>query len=296
MNPFRALSVYLVAVFAGAATLAPWLYRSVQHLAPESGVAHQPFHRYVNRCLLAGALLGLYPLLRSLGIRSGASLGWVTPTREGRRLGSGLALGFASLALAAAVPLIAGVRATAADVSTGDLIRHLFNASVSAVLVAILEELLFRGAVFGSLRRLHGFTAAALLSSGLYSLVHFFDRPAPPDVVGAWTGWSTLGAMLHGFTEVDRLIPGFLSLAVAGWLLAWCREQTGSLTVSIGLHAGWIFWLKSFGFLTRDTHSPGTSGFWGTAKLYDGWPAFGILLAVALMLWGRPRLPREGTP
>ena len=295
MNPVRALSVYLAAVFAGAATLAPWLYRAVQHLAPDSGIAHQPFHRYVNRCLLAGALLGLHPLLRSLGIRSGSSLGWVTPTREGRRLGSGLALGFASLALAAAVPLIAGVRATVVDVSAGELIRHLLNASVSAALVAILEELLFRGAVFGSLRRLHGFTAASLLSSGLYSLVHFFDRPAPPDVVGAWTGWSTLGAMLHGFTELDRLIPGFLSLAVAGWLLAWCREQTGSLTVSIGLHAGWIFWLKSFGFITRDTHSPGTSGFWGTAKLYDGWPAFVILFAVALMLWGRPQLPKEGT-
>ncbi len=295
MNPVRALSVYLAAVFAGAATLSPWLYRAVQHLAPDSGIAHQPFHRYVNRCLLVGALLGLYPLIRALGIRSWASLGWVIPTREARRLTAGLALGFASLALAAAVPLIAGVRAAAMDAPPAEVVRHLVNATLSAAVVATLEELLFRGAVFGSLRRVHGFATAALASSGIYSLVHFFDRPAPPDAVGAWTGWSTLGAMLHGFTEVDRLIPGFLSLAVAGWLLAWCREQTGSLTVSIGLHAGWIFWLKSFGFLTRDTHSPGTSGFWGTAKLYDGWPAFVILLAVALMLWGRPRLPKEGS-
>ena len=286
--------MYLVAVFAVGATLAPWLYQGVQQLAPDTGIAHQPFHRYVNRCLLGAAVLGLYPLIRALSIRSGASLGWVVPTREARRLVAGLALGFASLALAAAVPLIAGVRAVEGTAPTSELVRHLLNATLAAAVVAVLEELLFRGAVFGALRRVHGFTVAALVSSGIYSLVHFFDRPAPPAGIGPWTGWTTLGAMLHGFTDVDRLIPGFLSLAVAGWLLAWCREATGSLTVGIGLHAGWIFWLKSFGFLTRDTHSPGTSGFWGTAKLYDGWPACGILIAVALMVWGRPQIPKKG--
>ncbi len=294
MNPVRTLSVYLAAVFAGGAALAPWLYRGVQQLAPDSGIAHQPFHRYVNRCLLVGAVLGLFPLVRSLGIRSWASLGWVMPTQEFRRLTTGLTLGFASLALAAAVPLMAGVRALQFEAPILELLRHLLNAALSAVVVAVLEELLFRGAVFGALRRVHGFTLAALLSSALYSLVHFFDRPPAPEIIGAWTGWVTLGAMLHGFTEMDQLLPGFLSLAVAGWVLSWCREQTGSLTVGIGLHAGWIFWLKSFGFLTRDTHNPGTSAFWGTAKLYDGWPTCGILIAVALMVWARPKIPREG--
>ena len=286
--------MYLAAVFAGGAMLAPWLYRGVQQFAPDSGIAHQPFHRYVNRCLLAGAILGLFPLIRSLGIRSWASLGWVVPIRESRRLATGLGLGFASLALAATVPLIAGIRAFHIEGATTELVRPLLNATLSAVVVAVLEELLFRGAVFGALRRVHGFALAALLSSAVYSLVHFFDRPAAPETIGAGTGWITLGAMLHGFTEVNRLLPGFLSLAVAGWMLAWCREQTGSLTVGIGLHAGWIFWLKSFGFLTEDTHSPGASGFWGTAKLYDGWPACGILIALALILWARPKIPREG--
>lgn len=288
MKPIRALLVYLTAVFAGAATIAPWVYRAVQAWAPGSGLAHQPFHRYVNRCLLGFALVGLFPLLRSLGIRSGASLGWIFPFREPRRLATGLAAGFLSLALAAAVPVIAGVRGWNPEITPTNLLQHGLNAALSAAVVSVLEECLFRGAVYGALRRVHGLTTATLVSALIYSLVHFFDRPPAPDSMGIWTGWTTLAAMLQGFTQLDRLLPGLLSLGIAGGLLAVCRERTGSLTLGIGMHAGWIFWLKSFGFLTRDIPGPGATAFWGTSRLYDGWPTCGILVAVALMLIATP--------
>ncbi len=289
MHPIRALLVYLAAVFGGAATLAPWVHRAVQHLAPDSSIAHQPFHRYVSRCLLFLALLGLFPLVRALGIRSAAALGWILPTREPRRLVIGLVLGFASLALAAAVPVIAGIREWHPQGTASVVARHIINGAVSAVVVSILEELLFRGAVFGALRRAHGAAIAVVGSAVLYSVVHFFDRPGTPPFVDAWTGWTTLGAMLHGFTQWDRVFPGFLTLAVAGGILAWIRERTGSLTVGIGLHAGWIFWLKSFGALTRGLPGPSGAAFWGSAKLYDGWPACGILIGVALIVFGATR-------
>jgi hypothetical protein len=201
-------------------------------------------------------------------------------------------LGFASLALAAAVPVMAGIREWHFEDSASAVTRHLFNAALSAVVVSILEELLFRGAVYGALRRAHGATVAVVGSAVLYSVVHFFDRPAPPPSVDAWTGWTTLGAMLHGFTQWDRMIPGFLSLAVAGGILAWIRERTGSLTVGIGLHTGWIFWLKSFGALTRGLPGPSSAAYWGSAKLYDGWPACGILIGVALIVFGATRGPQ----
>jgi membrane protease YdiL (CAAX protease family) len=88
------------------------------------------------------------------------------------------------------------------------------------------------------------FTVAAL-TSALYSWVHFFERPPRPESVDAFTGIITLGQMLRGFTDVQSLIPGWLSLVLAGWMLALARERTGSLAFSIGLHAGWIFWLKA---------------------------------------------------
>ena len=54
---------------------------------------------------------------------------------------------------------------------------------------------------------------------------------------------------------------------------------TGDVLLSIGIHAGWIFWLKFYGFLTRAV--PGTDTvFWGTRKLVDGWLAFVALVVV----------------
>jgi membrane protease YdiL (CAAX protease family) len=294
VKPIRALLVYLTVVFSGAALAAPWVYRLVQNLAPGSGIALQPFHRYVNRCLLVLALAGLWPLLRFLNIRSRTTVGWVPISGQGRNIRLGFALGFASLALAACLPMIAGARIWQTGDGAGQWLQHITNAALSAIVVSFLEELLFRGAVFGTLRRVHSFPSAALISASIYSLVHFFDRPAPPASVDAWTGWATLGQMLHGFTTLHQLVPGFFTLALAGGLLAWARERTGSLWFGIGLHAGWIFWLKAFGFLTREASPAATTAFWGSSRLYDGWPAFGVLAVIALFLaprWRNARSP-----
>src|SRR5690242_18329191 len=65
MRPMRSLLVYLAVVFLGAAMLSPWVYWLAQSGAGHSGVlarlSAQPFHRYVNRCLLALAIIGLSP-------------------------------------------------------------------------------------------------------------------------------------------------------------------------------------------------------------------------------------------
>ncbi|MCX6896715.1 MAG: hypothetical protein NTZ16_14740 [Verrucomicrobia bacterium] len=91
------------------------------------------------------------------------------------------------------------------------------------------------------------------------------------------SGLQLLPPMLAGFVDAQKLLPGFFSLTVAGALLALAYQRTGGLYFSIGLHAGWIFWLKSYGFLTAT--APGANAwFWGTGKLIDGWLAFFILL------------------
>ena len=95
--------------------------------------------------------------------------------------------------------------------------------------------------------------------------------------------------MLRGFVEVEQVVPGFFNLALAGALLALAYQRTGNLYFSIGLHAGWIFWLKSYGFLTRDAANA-NAWFWGTSKLIDGWLALIVLAFVSLLLLKvRPR-------
>jgi uncharacterized protein len=83
---------------------------------------------------------------------------------------------------------------------------------------------------------------------------------------------------------METLAPGFFNLALAGALLAYAFHRTGNLWFSIGLHAGWIFWLKSYGFFTRE--APGADTWlWGTKRMTDGWMALLVLAAAGLVLY-----------
>ena len=295
MHPVRSLLIYAGVVFLGGALLAPWLSWGVQSLAthlPEfQELADHPFHRYVNRSLLALALIGLWPLLRSIGVSACRDIGLVKLAGQGRKLSCGFALGFASLAGVAVVVLMAGARELNTGVSAGRLVERVSGAALTAAVVSVLEEILFRGAIFGALRKTFRWPTAVVSSSAIYALVHFFSRPPSPAEIHWTSGLALLPNMLSGFVEVEQVVPGFFNLALAGALLALAYQHTGNLYFSIGLHAGWIFWLKSYGFLTRDAANANTNvWFWGTSKLIDGWLALIVLAFVSLFLLKvRPR-------
>jgi uncharacterized protein len=288
-----ALAVYLLWVFVGGALLAPWLYHAVQALAPAhpelEKLARMQFGRYVNRGLLIAALAGLPFYVRASGIRRWRDVGLVRPV-EWRRLGAGFAMGFASLAAVCSVALLAGGRAVRGDRTAGELAAEFAGALATAAVVAVIEELLFRGAIFGGLRRSMRWGWALLASSAVYGIVHFMTRPVSPQTVDWLSGLRVLPTVLAGMTEVHTLLPAFLSLTLAGVILGLAYQWTGSLWASIGIHAGWIFWLKFYGLLTKSV--PGADAWlWGTRKLVDGWLAFFaiVLVLVAVLALGRRR-------
>ncbi len=292
MKSFRALALYLAAVVIGAAVAAPWLWWAMQSLAAGSPawspLAHQPFHRYVNRCLLVLALGLLWPLVRAFRLRSWADVGWHWEAAERRRWAGFFALGFFTLGAATVLALVGSGRLWAPQGGTGRWMGKIAGAAGTAVVVSVLEEFLFRGAVFSALRRQSGFLLSGGITSAVYAWVHFFERPPQPASIDAASGFRTLGLMFRGFTDLGSLVPGLLSLLLAGWMLALLRERTRGLGASIGLHAGWIFWLKAYGFLTTD--APGADPrIWGTGRLYDGWVALGLLAIVAVILHVRVR-------
>lgn len=278
-RPVLALLCYLLAVFAGGALLAPWLHRLLQAVVPDSDLADAPFGRIVNRALLIVALIGLPFFVRAAGIRRWGDVG-IDPRRIGwRRFAAGFAMGFISLAAVCSIALAAGGRTLRLDRTPAELAAQFLGALVTALVVSVIEELLFRGAIYGGLRRAMPWGAALLLSSAIYGIVHFLTRPVSPEVVRWDSGLRALPTMLAGAADLQTLIPAFLSLTLAGVVLGLAYERTGDLYASIGIHAGWIFWLKFYGLLTRST--PGADAwFWGTRKLVDGWLAFAALVVV----------------
>jgi membrane protease YdiL (CAAX protease family) len=296
MRPLRALVIYLVAVFIGGPLLAPWLWRLAQFAAPVwPALAHAPFHRFVDRSFLIIALAGLWPLLKALGATSRREIGLVSPFGQFKRLGGGLLLGFASLAIVALLVLGSHERVWVANLAAGKIFRTVLGAAGTAVLVATLEEILFRGGVFGGLRRIMPWTTALGISSAIYALVHFLQRTELTGSVHWNSGLILLPQMLAGFFDRHQLVPGFLNLTLAGILLGLAYQRTGNLYFSIGLHAGWIFWLKTYGALTV-AMSPNVSWFWGTGKLIDGWLAFLVLAGILAVFKFLPLEPVRKPP
>jgi membrane protease YdiL (CAAX protease family) len=295
MRPYRSLLIFISVVFIGGALLAPWLYWLVQSLAPDSTLAHSPFPHFVSRSFLWLALLGSWPLARSLGAKSGKELGLVRPAGEWGRLAAGFALGFGSLACLAIIVLAARGRALNHTLTASQLGAELTSAALTALIVSVLEEILFRGAIFGALRRVADWRFALLLSSMIYAIGHFLETAGLNGPV-AWTsGLEMLPRMLRGFGNWEVVIPGFFNLTLAGLLLGLAYQRTGTLYFSIGLHAGWIFWLKSFGLLTNPV-SDARLWLFGTKKLIDGWLALTVLSVVlAILLRLPPGKPRVAT-
>ena len=296
MRPILAFLIYLALVFIGGPLLAPWLYWLAQHCADAwPWLAEQPFRRYVNRCLLVFALAGMYPLIRAFGARSAAELGLVKPAGQWGRLLGGVALGFASLAVIVIVCMIAGVRVWGYDVDGVEFVKILLEAALTGVAVSMVEELLFRGAIFGAFRKVMPWPLAALISSAIYGILHFM-KPVDDMVADHWySGFVVLAHMFSGFVNLHELIPGFFNLTLAGMLLALAYQKSGNLYFSIGLHGGWIFWRRAYGALTDRPRVDGVEvppnvheWFYGTKTMVDGWLAAIVLIAALLILWKLP--------
>ncbi len=284
MKAGRPLALYLAGVFLGSALIAPFLYHLVQFLAGRipalAGIAAEPFPRYLTRTLQLAACAGLWPLLRALDLHHASRIGLVDPGRARRRLAAGFAAGFVSLACVAALAIVYGGRHINPELDWGQWTYGLLTAALSAVCVSVIEELIFRGALFGAFRHTMSWPSALAASSLLYALLHFIRRPKATPAVDWTSGFAELGRMFGSLADYAYLMPGVLCLTLAGGLLCLAYQRLGSLYFSFGMHAGWIFWLKFYGRITRDAPDA-PAAFWGSHRMIDGWLAT-IVLAILL--------------
>jgi CAAX protease family protein len=296
MRPLRALLIYIIAVFIGGALLAPllyWLVQSFAHTFPKLAAA--PFPRYVNRSLLGVALIGLWPLAKNLELKSLRDLGIVGPRGQWKRLGGGFLLGLVSLAIVAGIAFACHARQMNQRLSDGQIAHKLIDAAATAVIVAIFEEILFRGAIFGALRKVFHWIFAMVISSLIYAILHYFETAKTSDTVTWLSGLQLLPLMFRNLGDLHTIIPGVLNLTIAGMLLAWAYQRTGNLYFSIGLHMGWIFWVKAYAIVTQLT--PAADKWWwgsGRMAIVNGWVALPVLLGTLLVFgWKTSNIERR---
>lgn len=228
---------YLLLCLALAAALAVPLVAT--------GWIDAPPQRIMGRLAQVFILLGLWPFLRwcRLAERGALGLALTWPALR-RRVFQGWLIGVGILGLLVLALVALEVRFplpwSAALVIR--LLEKAVAALIGGLLIGVLEELFFRGALFSAIRRHGGLAPAVIGSAALYALVHFLKPGALPpgvafDAAGAWQMFIGVFSGLFEWRHLDSLV----ALFVAGVFLALVRERTGHIGWCIGLHAGWVF-------------------------------------------------------
>jgi membrane protease YdiL (CAAX protease family) len=156
---------------------------------------------------------------------------------------------------------------------------------VSAAGASVIEELLFRGALLGLLRRsLKNYTALFFVSA-LYSAVHFIqphETDISPNAVNFFSGFALLPDVFWRFTQPAQVLGGFMTLFVLGWILGFATIKTRALWCPIGIHAGCIVGKFSFGKIAKST---GDRMPWFGKDLVTGFGPLFVLGAMGLIVW-----------
>ena len=135
--------------------------------------------------------------------------------------------------------------------------------TVSSLNAGVVEEIVYRGVIYSSLRRKWNWTATAIITATLFALPHFI------------------------LSSYDFPIIAGLGLFVGGFLFAWAREVTQTLWIPIGIHFAWdtsIGWFnltasKSPHVLVTSINAPNwVVGEWAMSDWL-------LLLAFALTIW-----------
>ena len=236
MKDAAKLFAYFFAVVIGGALLAPPLFWTAPHFS--AFFAKFDFESFFHRALLICALAFLWPLLRSLRLRSFRDLQLNKNRHALRDVVAGVLLAAVPL-LASAIVLIA----TRIFLLKNAVPWNAFGAVLAAaIVVPLIEELFFRGLLLGILLRSLRPVVAALITSAFFAIVHFLKAPTRTNETVTWlSGFHSIANSFAQFADPMMMLASFTTLFLIGWILADARLRTRSLFLPMGLHSGWIF-------------------------------------------------------
>jgi len=237
--------------------------------------------RVFRRVWMAVIILGLIVCRRPLGLRHPARVGFSVSRDGWRNLVVGIAVSL--LFLAGLSLLYVGLNAW--DFAAGFDYRKFWQRALRGIirggLVSGIEEYVFRGLIFLSICRAWDWKKAAVVTSLLFSSLHFLEGkgavlPVQSEswMAGFWLCGHSLSNMAGHFIP----FPDATGLFVVGMALCHGVWRTGSLWYGAGLHGGWIwyFTVKASFF----TPTAQVAEFWtGGGRIFNGViPILGMLL------------------
>lgn len=283
MRVILKILIFVAAILIGGALLSPPLFWLGQWLANTGTIpvlAKFPFQKYFNRSLLISAIALLWPFSRWLRIQTS----WGTLLARGPHWQRDCAVGFAAgvfIMMLLALGYVQGgfyVPRPHFDYSILGL------ALLSACVVGLLEEWLFRGVIMNLLRHSLSSAQALGICSTLFAAVHFLKpNPAVQITEAHWlSGWILVPEMFHQFSKPFLVLGGFGTLCVFGWVLGLSALRTGTLWMATGIHAGVVYIKLIFSKMYQNQSAALP---WIGSELQIGLAPIALLLLAGCFVW-----------
>ncbi len=249
MKPYQRILVYLFLVLLLTSLLSPWiaaLWNLINEANPEWQGRRYSLSRIFDRLFMILGIIFFFIFRPFLKIESPSQLGLRPPRQGTQDLLKGFSLAAASMIALGFVMFLSEIFTPYFRLPLSVALQRSSKALLAALTIGLLEEIFFRGMIFKGLLEGSKPVSAFLATNLFYSAIHFV-KPAEKVFLSTpdpWAGIYHLITSFQPFLDPIPLFPGFFGLFLIGIVLSYAFLRTGSLYLSIGLHAGWIFSLK----------------------------------------------------
>ena len=284
MRQILLLFIFILFAFICGSLLSHPVYKLLQT------VTDIPFNKVVSHITSICGLLFVLAFLKFNSLLDRTTIGYQHHPRKGigHDVLSGTGVGILIILVLEIVLFAFGVHQIEPDLNLPIQLAGyiILKALLTGIAVGVIEETLYRGALLGGLNKLIGSLPAILISSFIYSAVHFIKYPEiTTDTLITWsTGLMLLPRAFFRFSD-PVIIDSFLALFAFGVLLGLVRLNKGNIYQCIGIHAGVVVAIKLINKLTD--YVPGNE-FAFLVNTYDhmlGYLAFIWLLLISIFYY-----------
>jgi uncharacterized protein len=211
------------------------------------------FNKLISHLSTISGLVFIFLYLRFYNVLNLETAGFAHSRRLiSRDLLHGALIGIFIIVFLEIILLALDIRNPAPDLNFSlALLSLIASAIITGIIVGLIEETLYRGALLGGLLCKTGALTAVIISSLVYAAVHYIRFPAvAEDTVTSWaTGFLILSESFNRFLD-PAIIDSFLTLTAFGIFLALIRLNRGNIYQCIGVHAGVVMSVKIIHELT----------------------------------------------
>jgi membrane protease YdiL (CAAX protease family) len=276
MRAIITFSLFVVFAFVLGAVIA---YPLKLLLDPLLGLAFRKYLTYatlISGLIVSGIYLQLYNLLsfKSFGY-SGKLFKFLNS------IFNGFIYGIAIMLIIEVLLYFLGIHEmdTYRNISMTVVIERFGKAMLAGLLIGLIEESIFRGALFSGLYKQTGAIITILFSSLIYSAVHFIRyREVSADTDIGWlTSFSMMPEAFRRFHEWS-ILDYFLTLFIFGILLGLLRLKYRGIAACIGVHAGIVTLIKTSDYFTNRTQDSTYNYLVSEYNSTFGWLSFVVIL------------------